>query len=93
MDNNSLQVRKDEAKMRMSSLGAKALLWFIVLMVTGTIVCIILSVLKVAVQAIITLSAVLAVIVVIGVAVYYAISYKYHADRYRRALRDAQRNR
>lgn len=92
MDNTSLQVRKDEAKMKISTLGVKALLWFIALMVIGTIICIVLSVLKVAIQAIITVAAVLAVIVVIGVAVYYALRYKYHAERYQRALRDAQRD-
>lgn len=87
-----MQIRKEEAKSRMSGLGVKALLWFLALMIIGTIVCVILSVMKVAIQAIMTVATVLAVLVVVGVAAYYAIRYKYHADRYKRALEQERQN-
>lgn len=86
MGNNN-ELMQLEAKKKMSGLWVKALVWFVLLMIIGGIVCIILGTLKVAIQAILTVAGILAVMIAVGVAAYYAIRYKYHADRYARSMR------
>ena len=69
----SAQTRRDEARMKISTLGVKALLWFIALMVIGTILCVILAAAKIAVQTLLAVAGILAVLIAICIAIYLSL--------------------
>lgn len=79
-------VRREKNKGGRQGLLLKVIIALIALSVIGTVICIIFTVLRVAVEAMVIAGGVLVVLVLIGIVSYNAVRYKYDAHRYKNKL-------
>lgn len=87
------EVDQQEAKYHLQRTGLKLLLWLLGISIVGTIVCIILAALRVALEVMVIVAGVLLVIALLCIVGYNAVKYKVKAHEYQRQLDKQERDR
>ena len=85
------QIRENRLKVEADSFGMKFLIVLVGLMAAGIVVCVILAILKVAIQAMVIVAAILFFLALCGVIVYNYAKDKIYESRHRDEAREVDR--